>query len=597
MDLVSGAAEQFPDRGGNQGRGCGVVQSARQTSIGGDQIGVGRMVHQVSHRRVGLINPTVGCPIESRGRSDLFWRAGDAQDLGVEISAVFGETLGVVPFRVHADEEDLHFGQFLLGQGFEGGSEKGQIRLNAACGRLTGLKDVLGKRLSEVIPGVWESAPELLEACGRVASTGKTERFEIYVKPLALWFAISVYSPTKDYFVAVFDDITARKTAEAEREKLVEALRETDWRKNEFMAMLSHELRNPLAPIKNSLFVLDHAAAGGSQARRAQAVIARQVDQLARLVDDLLDVTRIARNKIQLQRQRLELSEHVRRTMEDYRSLFEKKDIRLDFAPAPHPLSVNADGNRLAQVVGNLLDNAATFTDQGGSVSVSISSDAVARQAVIRFADTGIGMTREVLSRLFQPFTQADKTLARSRGGLGLGLALVKGIVELHGGEVTANSAGLGKGSELIVRLPLELPQVAEPQPGRASPERIRRRVLIIEDNIDAADSLREALELDENEVAVAYNGPEGIAKAREFAPAVVLCDIGLPGMDGYEVARTFRSDDSLRGTCLVALSGYALPEDVLRAQEAGFERHIAKPPRVEELEELLGGGCRRHSR
>jgi two-component system CheB/CheR fusion protein len=196
-------------------------------------------------------------------------------------------------------------------------------------------------------------------------------------------------------------------------------------------------------------------------------------------------------------------------------------------------------------------------------------------------------MTPELVARLFQPFSQADSTLDRSKGGLGLGLALAKGLLELHGGDITVRSAGLGQGAEFIVRLPLAMDGAVAPQAG-ASASKGRRRVLIIEDNVDAADSLRDVLAFGEHDVEVAYNGPQGIAKAKEFRPDVVFCDIGLPGMDGFAVARAFRADDALKGVFLVALSGYALPEDVERAQTAGFNRHLAKPPSLEKLEKIL---------
>ena len=378
-------------------------------------------------------------------------------------------------------------------------------------------------------------------------------------------------------------DVTERKRAE-------DALREADRAKNEFLAVLSHELRNPLAPIKNSLYILDRAAPGGEQARRAHAIVARQVDQLSRLVDDLLDVTRIARNKLTLQRQRLELNELVRRALEDYRPVFEKSGVRLDIETAPTPVFVDADGHRIAQVVGNLLHNAAKFTPRGGRVTVTVASDAPAGRAVVSVADTGMGLTPEMTARVFEPFMQAAEALDRSEGGLGLGLALVKGVVELHGGEVSVSSAGPGQGSRFVVRLPLDLrPPTAVER--RATLARGRhRRVLVIEDNVDAADSLRDVLEIQGHEVAVAYDGAAGIARAREFHPEVVLCDIGLPGMDGYEVARAFRADEALRGAQLVALSGYALAEDLQRATEAGFERHLTKPPSFEKLAAVLAG-------
>ncbi len=382
----------------------------------------------------------------------------------------------------------------------------------------------------------------------------------------------------------------AKFRAENELRDSEAALKEADRRKNEFLAVLSHELRNPLAPITNSLYILERAAPGGEQAQRAQAVVARQVGQLSRLVDDLLDVTRISRSKVQLRTEILDLNEIARRAAEDYRAQFEEDAVALALTLGCDPVLVRGDGNRLSQVVGNLLANAAKFTHRGGQAALSVSTDREARHAVLGVRDNGVGMSPDVLARLFQPFMQADSTLDRSKGGLGLGLALVKGLVELHGGEITAHSGGLGQGAEFVVHLPLEHADGAVSEPRAASHQRCRRRVLIIEDNIDAADSLREALRFGAHEVEVAYNGPQGLALARDFRPEVVLCDIGLPGMDGYDVARAFRAEEDLRDTLLVALSGYTLPDDLERARAAGFDVHLAKPPNLGKLEELLVG-------
>lgn len=395
--------------------------------------------------------------------------------------------------------------------------------------------------------------------------------------------------------VVVGRDVTERRHAENALRQSEEALRvanerliDADRRKNEFLGVLSHELRNPLAAIENSLYVLGRAVPGGEQAHRAQAIISRQAGQLSRLVDDLLDVTRITRNKIQLHRERLELNDLVKRTLEDYHPAFDKASVRLEFEPAPRPVLVRADWNRLAQVVGNLLQNAAKFTPPDGRVTVSLHADEDSAMAEVRVTDTGLGLTPEVMSHLFEAFAQGDTTLDRTKGGLGLGLALVKGIVELHDGCVSAKSEGLGQGSEFAVRLPLDGTDPVRGEPVPTSGSAVRRRVLVIEDNQDAADSLRDALALEGHEVAVAYNGSDGLDKAREVRPDVVLCDIGLPQMDGYAVARAFRADASLRNVHLVALSGYALPQDLKRAAEAGFERHLAKPPSLEQLQEVL---------
>jgi urea ABC transporter urea binding protein len=373
-------------------------------------------------------------------------------------------------------------------------------------------------------------------------------------------------------------DVTERKATE-------EALREADRRKTEFLAVLSHELRNPLAPIRTSLFVLERAPPGGEKARDALAVIDRQVTHLARLIDDLLDMTRITRGKLQLQRAHVELGALVHQSLDDFRSGFEAKRVLLEGRLNPEPVWIDADPTRIAQVIGNLLRNASMFTQRGGRVEVSLQREGA--QAVLRVRDTGQGIAPEDLRQLFQPFFQAAQTLARTAGGLGLGLSLVKALVELHGGSVSVVSEGLGRGSEFTVRLPLAAPvqqAAAAEEPHAARPH----RVLVIDDNVDAANTLKEILEIMGHEVRVAYDGLGGIAAARAFHPEMVLCDIGLPGIDGYEVARVLRADESLRGTTLVAVSGYALPADKQRAVEAGFSFHLTKPSSMESLERVL---------
>ncbi len=365
-------------------------------------------------------------------------------------------------------------------------------------------------------------------------------------------------------------------------------LEESDRSKNHFLAMLSHELRNPLAPIRNSLFILDRVAPGGEQARHAHGVIDRQVVHLTRLVDDLLDVTRISRDKIQLQHERLDVCDVVRRAAEDHRASFTQNGLELKVEVPDAPLWMSGDRTRIAQVIGNLLQNSAKFTEPGGQATLSVEGNANLREAIIRVRDTGVGISPEMLSRVFEPFAQADTTLARSKGGLGLGLAMVKGLVELHGGAVSVESEGLGRGAEFTVRLPLEGAETYADAPPRSAPGVRPRRVLVIEDNVDAAESLREVLEFGAHTVEVAFSGAEGIEKARSFRPDVVLCDIGLPGIDGYAVARSLRADAALRDAKLVALTGYAAPEDVARSKEAGFDTHLAKPPSLEKIEEVL---------
>lgn len=364
-----------------------------------------------------------------------------------------------------------------------------------------------------------------------------------------------------------------------------EQLVQADQRKNDFLTTLSHELRNPLAPIRNSLYVLERAEPGGPQARHATEVISRQTEHMTRLVDELLDVSRISRGKIRLERERVRLCEIVARVAEDQRLLFERNGVTLD-VNQQWGVVVDGDPTRLAQVVANLLQNAAKFTPTGGRTEVALTVEG--NQAVLCVRDNGVGISSETLPHLFEPFTQG----ARSEGapGLGLGLALVKGFVELHGGTVDAASEGPGRGAEFTVRLPAQAPAQASAQAPQPGTKPAAARVLVIEDNRDAAESLKEALELGAHEVAIAGDGASGLEVAHEFHPQVVLCDIGLPIMDGYEVARRMRCDPELRALYLVALSGYASQEDAQHARAVGFDRHMAKPPNMDVLEKLLAG-------
>jgi two-component system CheB/CheR fusion protein len=374
----------------------------------------------------------------------------------------------------------------------------------------------------------------------------------------------------------------------AERMNSDEALRRADRNRNEFLAVLSHELRNPLMPIRNCLRVLERAREGSEQASRARVVIDRQVGYLSRLLDDLLDVTRLTRGKIQLKLESLDLNELARATVEDHRSLFQKADVEVEFTPAPQPVRVRGDPTRLAQIIGNVLGNAAKFTPAGGHTHLVVDVHAETAQAVLRVTDTGVGIAPELLGHMFEPFTQADRTLDRSGGGLGLGLTLVKGLTEMHGGSVAAESRGHGAGTSIVVRLPLELQRAEQGAATVTASRSAARRVLVIEDNRDAATSLQEALELGDHAVEVAFDGRSGIDKARASLPDVILCDIGLPGMDGFAVARVLRADPVLRAIPLVALTGYADPEDIEKAKKAGFDRHVAKPPALEDLERVI---------
>jgi PAS domain S-box-containing protein len=384
-----------------------------------------------------------------------------------------------------------------------------------------------------------------------------------------------------DQLLVMSEDVTAQR-------HLVDELREADRRKSEFIAVLSHELRNPLAAIRTTLYVLEHGTPGSEAVINGREVIDRQVGHVVRMVDDLLDVTRISRNKVELQKRPLDLSQVVRETIQDNRSHLELGGVRLELKVPNPPVMVNADGARISQVVTNLLSNAIKFSAPGGSVTVSVSADPTSSRAILQVSDAGAGIDATLIERLFEPFMQGDDTLDRNSGGLGLGLSLVKGLVELHGGEVQAYSAGRDQGAEFTVRLPLQAAMELEAKVVRPqSPPQPGRRVLIVDDDRDVADGLRAALELHAHRVAVAHNGPEALAAARLFKPDIVFCDIGLPGMNGYDVARAFRADGSFRSTVLVALSGYAQSEDLAKASAAGFDQHLAKPPNIEKIKRI----------
>jgi PAS domain S-box-containing protein len=367
-----------------------------------------------------------------------------------------------------------------------------------------------------------------------------------------------------------------------------EALLDADHRKDRFMAVLSHELRNPLAPIRNSLYVLNHCDFDSLESRRAREILGRQVDQLARLVDDLLDATRISQDKIQLQCERLDLNELIASTVDDHRPFFESRSIHLEVSLNEAPLYVQGDRNRLAQVLGNLLHNAAKFTPPHGCTAIALSPVTQGSEARISVVDTGLGMNDETLALAFEPFAQADTSIDHASGGLGIGLSLVKGLIDLHQGRVRAHSQGLGCGSTFEVFLPVDHRlQTAQRSPRTKKP-RLSRRVLLIEDNLDVAQSMRMILEHKGHEVEVAHSGSDGLQRARSSKPDVVLCDIGLPETDGYAVARQIRRDPCLQDVYLIALSGYAMPADIEKSHIAGFDRHLAKPPDLEVLDRYL---------
>ncbi len=372
-------------------------------------------------------------------------------------------------------------------------------------------------------------------------------------------------------------------------------LPETDRSRDEFLMRLGHELRGSLAPICNALYLLHHRPEDLSTVLSTLGIFDRQVGHLVSLVDDLLDLSRIAQGQVAIEREELDFGRLVEEIVERRRPGFEAAGVALDLRLGEEPLAVRGDRIRLTQVVGNLLENALKFTDGGGSVTVRL--DAEPTRALLAIRDTGIGIARERLPQLFEGFQPAASSAERGRGGLGIGLTVAKGLTALHGGTIEATSEGVGKGTEITLRLPRTASRHAERSaPASHSPFARALRVAIIEDSVDTAETLSLLLDLLGYTVSVAHSGARGIEVVREVRPDVVLCDIGLPGMDGFEVARQLKADPATAGSHLVAITGYDQEEDRQRATAAGFEHHLVKPVDPDRLFGLLAGYARRTS-
>jgi PAS domain S-box-containing protein len=393
--------------------------------------------------------------------------------------------------------------------------------------------------------------------------------------------AISVFRlGERCYFTGIVRDITERKRLEQELRQRLDELAEADRHKNEFLAMLAHELRNPLAPIRNALHILKMPGAVGPAVPQARGMMERQVQHLVRLVDDLLDVSRIMRGRIELHREPVDLAAVVNRAAETAQPAIDAHGQELLVALPPEPVVLEGDLIRLAQVISNLLVNAAKYSKKAGRIWLTAGREA--GQAVVRVRDSGIGIAPELLPHIFDLFVQADRSLARSQGGLGIGLTLVKKLVEMHGGGVTAFSPGPGQGSEFVVRLPAlsrdraggrgEPPEGAGPRTGPS------RRVLVVDDNVDAAESAAMLLRLWGHEVHTVYDGMSVLQAVRDYRPEILLLDIGLPGMTGYEVAQQLRSRPEFEGLVVAAMTGYGKYDDRRRSKEAGFDFHLTKP-------------------
>jgi signal transduction histidine kinase len=390
--------------------------------------------------------------------------------------------------------------------------------------------------------------------------------------------------PAVQRALAAARERAARLRAEEAQRQRAEQLAEDVRRKDEFMTRLSYELRNPLAPIVNALYLLRVGDPPDPTLREAREVIERQVGRLTHLVDDLADVFTVTQHKLVLRRERLDLARLAWLAAEDQRLLLREAGIEL-VVEAPGPLWVVGDAARLAQAVSNLVQNAAAFTPRGGRVTVAVRGASASERASVVVRDTGSGIAAELLPHVFDPFARAEVGPPHSRGGLGL--MLVKGVVELHGGQVHASSPGPGQGSEFGFWLPLVQEERAGAQTA-ALPEARRLRILVVEDHKDAARTLRILLVRSGHEVALAYTGKEGVTAARDWRPNVVLCDLGLPEMDGFEVARTLRRQPETAGCRLIAISGYGQDDDRRRCKEVGFDLHLTKPVDPAELQRVL---------
>ena len=585
------------------------------------------------------------------------------------------------------------------------------LDVNASVVKLTGLQNVVGKRVSEVIPGIRQSHPELFETYGRVASTGKPERLEIYIEPLRMSFSISVYSPQRDHFVAVFDNITERKRNEdalresderlkqaqqiahvgsweldlvkneliwsdeayrifglaphvfgatyeafldvvhpedraavdraysgslregrdtyeiehrvirkasgeirivhekcehvrdssgriirsigmvqdiTERKRTEDALREAYRRKDEFLAMLAHELRNPLSAITSAIELLKTLDQADATLVRARNAASRQAAHMARLLDDLLDVARVTQGKVMLDKQDVSLHSILESAIEASNPLVNARNHRLYVSHPRKSMHVRGDPVRLSQTISNLLNNAAKYTAPGGEIYLV--ADREGDEAVIRVRDNGKGIEPELLPHIFELFVQGNRSTDRAEGGLGVGLTLVRSLVELHGGRVEARSTGSGQGSEFCIWLPL-LPAVEEHISDEATGDEEKAkplRILVVDDNVDSAEMVSMLLEIEGHTVTVASSGLAAIEAALKQTPDVALVDIGMPGMDGYEVARRMRALPVLQHTALVAVTGYGQQEDIQKSRDAGFHDHLVKPIDMETLKQVL---------
>jgi PAS domain S-box-containing protein len=471
------------------------------------------------------------------------------------------------------------------------------LEVNSSFGAHTGLADAVGKTARTLMPtheGRW------YELYGRVAATGEPVRFIEEAVALRRWFdvyAARVGPAGSRKLVVLFTDITERRRNELELRRLAEDLAEQDRRKTAFLATLAHELRNPLAPIRSGLQLMRRAKGDPQALSRVQDIMDRQIDHLVHLVDDLLDVARITRGQIELKPAWINLEDVVRAAVDTSMPLIETARHRLDLRLPATPVQLYADPVRLTQVVSNLLNNAAKYTPRGGAIVVAVERDGgnergqERAQAVIVVSDNGIGIPAESLGSIFRMFTQVSHPSQRSHGGLGIGLSLVRSLVGLHGGTVTAASPGIDAGSVFTVRLPLAgsdgpVPVQEAPAAAPAAPSDLK--LLVVDDNRDAAETLAALLGIMGHSAPVTADGYQALRMISSLRPQIVFLDIGMPGMSGHEVAEKVRADPQLEDVRLVALTGWGGEADRARSSAAGFDAHLTKPATVAAIEEVL---------
>ncbi|HEX2544253.1 MAG TPA: response regulator [Ramlibacter sp.] len=460
---------------------------------------------------------------------------------------------------------------------------------NEAFTMHTGIRNAVGRTIRDVAPGHDEG--EWFETYDRVARTGESTRFVQEAKSLNRWFdvyATRLGGVGSDLVAVLFSDITQRLLAEQDMRRLNEELAQANRRKTEFLATLAHELRNPLAPLSNGLHLMRMAGAKPELLEKTRQMMERQIQHMVHLVDDLLDVARISTGKVELRRQRIDLKDVVATAVETSASLVDAGGHRLNVEVPSQPLPMDADPTRIAQVVSNLLNNAAKYTPEGGRISLKVRVED--QQAVLSVTDTGIGIAPEAIDKVFEMFAQVPSSTGKPQGGLGIGLSLVQSLVALHGGTVSAASPGAGQGSTFTVRLPLAAAtesstrthmQTSTPKPGQL-------QVLVVDDNTDAAESLGVLLDIEGHAAHIAHSGAEALQVAQAQALDVVFLDIGLPDMTGYDVAKRMRMLPGMQKTLLVALTGWGTQDDRQRTRDAGFDKHLTKPAELTAVEELL---------